>query len=77
VVFAIDPHSARLSLVEHVSTGGNWPRNFVIDPSGRFLLVANQRSDNVVTFRIDAQTGRLTATGQVTEIPVPVCLQFL
>jgi 6-phosphogluconolactonase len=77
VVFAIDPHSARLSLVEHVSTGGNWPRNFVIDPSGRFLLVANQRSDNVVTFRIDAQTGRLTPTGQVTEIPVPVCLQFL
>jgi 6-phosphogluconolactonase len=77
VVFAIDPHSARLTLVEHVSTGGNWPRNFVIDPSGRFLLVANQRSDNVVTFRIDAQTGRLTPTGQVTEIPVPVCLQFL
>jgi 6-phosphogluconolactonase len=77
VVFAIDPHSARLSLVEHVSTGGNWPRNFVIDPSGRFLLVANQRSDNVVTFRIDGQTGRLTPTGQVTEIPVPVCLQFL
>ena len=77
VVFAIDPRSGRLTLVEHVSTGGNWPRNFTVDPSGRFLLVANQRSDNVVTFRIDAQTGRLTPTGQITEIPVPVCLQFL
>lgn len=77
VVFAIDPRSGRLTLVEHVSTGGNWPRNFTIDPSGRFLLVANQRSDNVVTFRIDSQTGRLTPTGQITEIPVPVCLQFL
>ena len=76
-VFAIDPRTGRLALVEHVSTGGNWPRNFTIDPSGRFLLVANQRSDNVVTFRIDSQTGRLTPTGQVTEIPVPVCLQFL
>lgn len=77
VVFAIDPRSGRLTLVEHVSTGGNWPRNFTLDPSGRFLLVANQRSDNVVTFRIDPQTGRLTPTGQITEIPVPVCLQFL
>lgn len=77
VVFAIDPHTARLRLVEHVSTEGKWPRNFVIDPSGRFLLVANQHTDNVVVFRIDAQTGRLTPAGQNAEIPVPVCLQFL
>jgi 6-phosphogluconolactonase len=77
VVFAIDARTGRLNLVEHVSTGGKWPRNFTIDPSGRFLLVANQHTDNVVTFRIDAQTGRLTATDQTTEIPVPVCLQFL
>jgi 6-phosphogluconolactonase len=76
VVFAIDPRTARLSLVEHVSTEGNWPRNFTIDPTGRFMLVANQRSDNVVVFRIDAQTGHLTPAGQQAEIPVPVCLQF-
>ena len=77
VVFAIDPRSGRLSLVEHVSTEGNWPRNFTIDPAGRFLLVANQRTDNVVLFRIDEQTGRLSSTNQTTEIPAPVCLQFL
>jgi 6-phosphogluconolactonase len=76
VVFAIDAPSGRLSLVEHVSTEGKWPRNFTIDPTGRFLLVANQHTDNVVTFRIDSQTGRLKATNQ-TDIPVPVCLQFL
>lgn len=76
VVFAIDPQTNRLQLVEHVSTEGKWPRNFTIDPSGRFLLVANQHTDNVLVYRIDAQTGRLKATNQ-TEIPVPVCLQFL
>ena len=76
VVFAIDPRTARLSLVQHVSTEGNWPRNFAIDPTGQFLLVANQRTDNVVVFRIDPQTGRLTPTGHTAEIPVPVCLQF-
>ena len=77
VVFQIDQRTGKLTQLEHVSTGGNWPRNFTIDPTGRFLLVANQRTDNVVTFSIDSQTGRLTPTGQITEIPVPVCLKFL
>ena len=76
VVFAIDHHNGRLSLVEHVSTEGKWPRNFTLDPSERFLLVANQHTDNVTIFRVDQQTGRLTFTGQSVEIPSPVCLQF-
>jgi 6-phosphogluconolactonase len=76
VVFAIDPRTGRLNLVEHVLTEGKWPRNFAIDPAGRFLLVANQRTDNVVVFRIDAQTGRLTPAGHSAEIPAPACLQF-
>jgi 6-phosphogluconolactonase len=77
VVFQIDQRTGKLTALEHVSTEGNWPRNFTIDPSGRFLLVANQRTDNVVTFSIAPQTGRLKPTGQITEIPVPVCLKFL
>ena len=76
VVFRIDPRLGELTLVEHVSTGGDWPRNFVIDPTGTYLLVANQKSDSVVTFRIDASTGRLSPTGHVTEIPTPVCLKL-
>jgi len=77
VVFAVDPHTGKLTLVQHVSTQGDWPRNFTLDPAGRFLLVANQRSDNVVTFSIDARTGQLTPTGATEEIPSPVCLKFL
>src|SRR6185295_18869390 len=77
VVFQIDQRTGKLTQLEHVSTEGNWPRNFTLDPTGRFLLVANQRTDNVVTFSIDPQTGRLEPTGQITEIPVPVCLKFL
>jgi 6-phosphogluconolactonase len=76
-VFAIEPRTGKLRLVEHVSTEGKWPRNFAIDPIGRFLLVANQHTDNVVVFRIDARTGRLMPTGQTAEIPTPVCLKFL
>jgi len=77
VVFQIDQQTGKLTLVEHVSTEGNWPRNFTIDPSGAFLLVANQRSENVVVFSINASTGRLKPTGVNEAIPAPVCLRFL
>jgi 6-phosphogluconolactonase len=77
VAFAIEQGTGKLNLIGHESTGGKWPRNFGIDPTGVFLLAANQNTDNVVTFRIDQQTGKLKATGQVTEIPVPVCLKFI
>jgi 6-phosphogluconolactonase len=57
-------------------TQGNAPRNFMIDPTGHWLLVANQGGGNVVIFRIDPQTGLLKATGQQLQIPTPVCLKM-
>ena len=77
VVFEIDQRSGKLKLVEHVSTQGNWPRNFVIHSYGYELWVANQRSDNFVGFNIDQETGRLSPNGAVVQIPAPVCLKFL
>jgi 6-phosphogluconolactonase len=76
-VFAIDSAKGTLKLVETVPTQGKEPRNFAIDPSGKYLLAANQNSNTVVVFRIDPKTGRLTATGQVLEVPSPVCLVFV
>ncbi|WP_225412899.1 lactonase family protein [Stigmatella hybrida] len=73
VVYAIGS-AGELTYVEHVSTQGNWPRNFAIDATGSFLLVANQRSHSIVTFRRDAQTGKLTQVGAPLEVPAPVCL---
>jgi 6-phosphogluconolactonase len=62
--------------IEIVSTGGKTPRNFAIDPSGSFLLAANQNSDSIATFSIDRSSGRLTKTGRSLETPQPVCLKF-
>jgi 6-phosphogluconolactonase len=76
VIYRIDPTDGTLSLVGHQSVLGKWPRNFVIDPSGKLLLVANQNTDNVVSFYIDSQTGLLQPTGQVIDVPTPVCLKF-
>ncbi len=75
-VFSIDGHG-RLKLVEHVSTQGQFPRNFALDPSGTYLLAANQRSNNVVVFRVDPRTGRLSPTGRQIQVGSPVCVRFL
>ncbi|WP_257453793.1 lactonase family protein [Archangium lipolyticum] len=73
VVHAIDS-SGRLTYVEHVLTRGRWPRNFAIEPTGRYLLVANQHTNDIFCFERDRQTGRLTPAGEAVEIPSPVCL---
>jgi 6-phosphogluconolactonase len=65
-----------LALAQVTPTEGDWPRNFSLDPSGRWLLVANQRSDSVIVFARDPDNGRLTLTKQRIEIPSPVCLRF-
>ncbi len=76
-IFAVDGETGRLTAVGHQSTGGRTPRNFEIDPSGTLLVAENQNSDSVVTFRIDLESGLLDPTGQVTRVPMPVCVKFL
>jgi 6-phosphogluconolactonase len=74
-VYRIDQRTGTLTYVEHTPTQGRTPRSFCIDPTGTFLLAANQDSDTVVTFRIDEQTGRLLPTGQIAQVPTPVCVK--
>jgi 6-phosphogluconolactonase len=76
-VFAVDSRTGKLSLVECQSTRGKTPRHFAIDPAGRWLLAENQDSDNIVVFRIDSETGRLTPAGQEIKVGSPVCAEFL
>jgi 6-phosphogluconolactonase len=75
-IFAIDQTTGDLSLVGNAPTLGKTPRNFAIDPTGTILLAANQDSDSVVTFHIDQQTGELHPTGDVAEVPMPVCVKL-
>jgi 6-phosphogluconolactonase len=76
-IFSIDPAKGTLKEVGRTSTKGKTPRNFAIDPTGTFLLAANQDSGNIVVFRIDASTGLLTPTGQEEQVPAPVCIAFV
>lgn len=66
----------RLTFAGRVPSGGKEPRNFNIDPTGRWLLAANQNSDTIVTFRRDADSGTIEPTGDVANVPTPVCIVF-
>jgi 6-phosphogluconolactonase len=63
----------RLEPVADIPSGGSMPRDFAIDPTGAFLLVCHQESDNLVIFRVNGRTGLLE---KVREYGVPsgVCV---
>lgn len=75
VIFSIQKDGT-LKLAGRQSTLGKTPRNFSIDPSGNYLIAANQNSNEVVIFKRDRKTGLLTPTGQKIEVVSPVCLKF-
>ena len=58
-------------------TLGQEPRNFTIDPTGKWLLVANQESDSVVIFQVNPTTGMIRPTGQTLHVPKPTCLKMI
>jgi 6-phosphogluconolactonase len=74
-VFAIQD-SGTLTNEQVIPTRGDWPRNFALDNTGRWVLVANQRSNSIVVFRRDQKTGWLQPTSHRIELPSPVCVKF-
>lgn len=66
-----------LKSVDYTSTQGKTPRNFRIDPTGKWLLAENQDSASVVVFKIDSSSGKLTPTGDKATISFPVCIRFV
>lgn len=65
-----------LELVEQQSTLGKGPRDFSIDPTGNYLLVGHQYTNEIVIFKRDKNTGKLTDTGKRIELCSPVGLVF-
>jgi 6-phosphogluconolactonase len=74
--FAISASDGTLTLTDRRSCGGKVPRHLALDPSGRWLLVANQESDNICVLGRDAQTGGLSG-GRSFPISRPQCLVFV
>jgi 6-phosphogluconolactonase len=74
-VFKRDIETGVLEKIQNMPVHGDWPRNFTLDPTGKFLLVANKKSSNISVFSIDTSSGKLSFLYDI-KVPNPVCLLF-
>ena len=75
-IFSVNQETGMLTKAGYQLTGIH-PRNFIITPDGRFLLVACRDSNLVQIFSRDERTGLLVDTGKTIGTSKPVCLKFL
>lgn len=76
LVFAIDPVNGELKELQRRSVEGDHPREFSLDPSEKFVLVANQKSNQIVVIERDRQTGMLGKTVQKLPFDAPSDIKF-
>ena len=76
-IFTIDPTTRKLTAAGHQGQNIKTPRNFAIDPTGTYMIVANQDGHSLVVFRINQKTGALEPTGNLAEVPSPVCVRMM
>ncbi|MCP1495740.1 6-phosphogluconolactonase (cycloisomerase 2 family) [Pseudomonas migulae] len=77
LVFAIDPATGHLKELQRRTVEGDHPREFSLDPSGKFVLIANQKSNQIVVVERDTQSGLLGKTVQKLPMDAPSDLKFI
>jgi 6-phosphogluconolactonase len=66
-----------LEKVDEIKKSISIPRDFNIDPTGKFMVVANQDTHNLVVYDVNSQTGKLTFRSESIGIKAPICVAFL
>lgn len=77
VVFMINPLDGSLSFLQRRSVEGDHPREFTLDPSESYVLVGNQKSNQIVVIKRDPLTGLLGKVVQTATVPSPSDLKFV
>ena len=77
VSFKVDPATGKLTKLGSSKYGGKTPRHIALDPTEKWLLVANQDSDNISVVKRDVKTGLLAESGREFPIVKPQCLVFV
>jgi len=74
-VFAVAA-DASLTLVQQISTEGDFPRDFDLDSTEGFVVVVNQNTDNATLYARDLKTGKLSLLQKDVIVPEGVCVLF-
>jgi 6-phosphogluconolactonase len=75
--FSFSNKTSELSLVDVQSTLGKHPRNFMVENNDNFVVVANQNTNDIVFFKRNKSTGKLTPTDLKINIGKPSCLKLI
>lgn len=73
--FAVN-EEGKLTHIQTIGAEVHIPRNINLDPSGQWLLVAGQKSNNLPIFKINPATGMLSYTQKKIDVPSPMCIEF-
>lgn len=76
-VLRFDQENQTMAIVGREKTMGKTPRDINLDPTGNWLLAANQDSDSIAVFKIDKTTGMIMPEHLIENIKSPVCLEWL
>jgi 6-phosphogluconolactonase len=76
-VYALAEDGAIVGLSQMHPSGGRTPRSFTLSPSGRFLLSANQNSDNLVVWRLDDTNGCIVEKADEIATGTPMCVKCI
>ena len=72
--FKVDKSTGLLTHSGHYSCAGSWPRDFSFSPDGQFVIVANQRSHNVVCMPVCMDTGAIGEPVSELKLHEPTCV---
>lgn len=76
-IFSIDQVTGKLSFVSRYPSLGKGPRDFMIDPQGKYLLVANQYTNSIYVYHIDPNTGTFNGVVSTINVGNPVCIKIV
>jgi 6-phosphogluconolactonase len=75
--FAVSPADGKLTMIGKTSCEGKRPRHLTVDPTDRWLLIANQDTDTIAVFACDSKTGKPADEGKTFPLSKPQCLVFV
>lgn len=76
VVYQVNPAGDSLTVCQWISTEGDFPRDFALNPDNQFLVCGNQNTDNLTLYSRDAESGKLSLLQKDIYAPECVCVYF-
>lgn len=66
-----------LKSIGELRDGIDVPRDFNLDPSGKFMVIGNQKTNDLTVYRVNPKSGKMTFLGKSIGLKDPICFEFL